>query len=80
MRVNNQLRSTVGQDKMCDLSLLTIEAVLTNNINFERIVAEFAKLKYRKTAIVRCLCLAACSELWRLKSNILYCIVEKLPE
>lgn len=50
-RVKNQLRSTVGQEKLCDLSLLTIEADLTNNINFESIVAEFAKLKSRKKTL-----------------------------
>jgi hypothetical protein len=50
-RVKNQLRSTVGQDKLCDLSLLTIEADLINNINFENVVTEFAKLKSRKTAM-----------------------------
>jgi SAM-dependent MidA family methyltransferase len=49
--VKNQLRSTVGQDTLCDLSLLTIEADLTNNINFESIVAEFAKLKCRKKTL-----------------------------
>ena len=51
MRVKNQLRSTVGQDKMCDLPLLTIEADLTNNINFESIIAEFDELKSRKKAM-----------------------------
>lgn len=50
-RVKNQLHSTVGQEKLCDLSLLTIEADLTNNINFESIVAEFAKLKSRKKTL-----------------------------
>ena len=50
-RVKNQLRSTVGQEKLCDLSLLTIEADLTNNINYESIVAEFAKLKSRKKTL-----------------------------
>jgi hypothetical protein len=50
-RVKNQLRSTVGQDRLCDLSLLTIEADLANNINFENIVAEFAILKSRKKAM-----------------------------
>jgi hypothetical protein len=37
--------------KLYDLSLLTIEANLTNNINFENVVAVFAKLKSRKTAM-----------------------------
>jgi hypothetical protein len=47
--VENQLRSTVGQASFVrDLSLLTSEVDLTNNINFESIVAEFAKLKCRK--------------------------------
>jgi hypothetical protein len=49
--VKTQLRSTVDQDKLCDLSLLTIEADLTNSINFENILAEFAKLKSRKKAM-----------------------------
>ena len=51
MKVNDQLRSTAGQDELWDLSLLTIEADLTNNINFESIVAEFAKLNSRKKAM-----------------------------
>ena len=47
-RVKNQFRSTVGQDKRCDLVHLTIETDFTNGINFECIVSEFAKLKSRK--------------------------------
>ncbi|CAM1312002.1 Uncharacterised protein r2_g2233 [Pycnogonum litorale] len=50
-RVKNQLRSTVGQEKLCDLSLLTIESDLTRGIDFEGITAKFAKLKYRKKAM-----------------------------
>jgi hypothetical protein len=42
-RVKNQLRSTVGQDKLCDLSLLTIESDLTKEIDFQDIIANFAK-------------------------------------
>jgi len=44
----NQLRSTVGQDKLCDLSLF--EAHMTNNTDFKCIVTEFAKLKSREKA------------------------------
>ena len=49
-RVKNQLRSTVDQDKLCDLYLLTIEADLINNIDldFECIVSQFAKLNLEK--------------------------------
>ena len=49
-RVKNQLRSTVGQDKLCDLSLLTTEAELTNKTDFEcrPIVSKFAQLKCRR--------------------------------
>ncbi|CAM1297492.1 Uncharacterised protein r2_g681 [Pycnogonum litorale] len=50
-RVKNQLRSTVGQEKLCDLSLLTIESDLTRGIDFEGIIAKFAKLKSRKKAM-----------------------------
>jgi len=46
-RVKNRLRSTVGQDKLCDLSLF--EADLTNNMDFECIVSEFTELKSRGT-------------------------------
>jgi len=46
--VKNQLRSTISQDKLCDLSILTIEADLTNNIDFECVVSEFAKLTSMK--------------------------------
>ncbi|CAM1329396.1 Uncharacterised protein r2_g3859 [Pycnogonum litorale] len=48
-RVKDQLRSTVGQEKLCDLSLLTIESDLTRD--FEGIIAKFAKLKSRKKAM-----------------------------
>ena len=41
--------STVGQDKLCDLSLF--KAHLTNNMVFECIVSEFAKLKSREKAM-----------------------------
>jgi len=44
--VKNQLSSTIGQEKSCDRSLMTIEADLTNDIDFEEIIAKFAKLKY----------------------------------
>jgi hypothetical protein len=44
-RVKNQLRSTVGQDKLCDLSLLTIESDLTKEIDFQDIIANFATTK-----------------------------------
>jgi len=49
-RVKNQLHSTVDQDKLFDLYLLTIEADLTNNIDLdlEYIVSQFAKLNLEK--------------------------------
>jgi len=47
-RVLNQQRSTVDQDKLCDLSFLTIEADLTNNIDFECFVSEFCEIDKKK--------------------------------
>jgi hypothetical protein len=47
-RVKNQLRSTLGQDKLCDLSLLTIEADLTKDIDFNNTIDDFARMKSRK--------------------------------
>ena len=47
-RVKNYLRSTLSQEKLCDLSLLAIESDLTGVIDFEEIIDEFSKRKSRK--------------------------------
>ena len=50
-RVKNQLRSTLSQDKLCNLSLLTIESDLTKEIDFQDIIDDFAKAKSRKKSV-----------------------------
>ncbi|XP_068245391.1 zinc finger MYM-type protein 1-like [Palaemon carinicauda] len=50
-RVKNQLRSTMSQDKLCNLALLTIESDLTRNIDFQSIIDDFANMKSRKKFI-----------------------------
>jgi len=82
-RVMNQRRSTIGQDKMCDLSLF--KADLTNNMDFECIVSEFAQLKSRKkTTYNHVICYDWCTicRLWFSKKFsmmvawwMVYCIV-----
>ena len=50
-RVKNELRSTLCEDKLCNLSLLCIESDLTKDIDFQDVIDDFAKMKSRKRLI-----------------------------
>ena len=43
-RVKNE-RSTICEDKLCNLSLLYIQLDLTKNIHFQDVIDDFAKIK-----------------------------------
>ena len=47
-RVKNQLRSTLCQEKLSNLSLLAIESDLTKDIDFQDIIDDFAKNEMQK--------------------------------
>lgn len=44
----NYLRASMGQDRLCDLALLSVEREETENTNFELLIDEFASMKTRK--------------------------------
>ena len=50
-RVKNFLRSTMSQDHLTALSLLSIESEILRSLNFEDIIHEFATAKARKMHI-----------------------------
>jgi len=50
--VKNYLRSTIGQQRMNNLSLLTIECDLTNIIEHDDVIDTFAECKAKKTIII----------------------------
>ncbi|CAK9833707.1 hypothetical protein ANTRET_LOCUS10349 [Anthophora retusa] len=50
-RVKNYLRSSLGQSKLNDLSILFIESDLFNNLNTCDIIDQFAKEKAKKINI-----------------------------
>ena len=50
-RVKNFLRSTMSQDRLTALSLLSIESEILRSLNFEDIIHEFATAKARKMHI-----------------------------
>ena len=47
-RVKNYLRSTLGQDRLDDLAILSIESQLGRSINFNALIDKFARIKARK--------------------------------
>ena len=51
-RVKNEIRSTMLQDRVSNLSLTYIESELLRNIDFDDIVRGFASRKSRKVPIV----------------------------
>ena len=51
-RVKNVLRSTMSQDRLTALSLLSIESEILRSLNFEDIIHEFATAKARKMQIL----------------------------
>ena len=46
--IKNQLRSTLGKEKLTNLCILSIDADLTEKINFDEIINNFAELKAKK--------------------------------
>lgn len=46
--IKNYLRSTSGQERLSNLSILSIESELASNINFDEIITDFANAKARK--------------------------------
>ncbi|KAM9311655.1 zinc finger MYM-type protein 1-like [Gastrophryne carolinensis] len=47
--IKNYLRSTMGQSRLSDLALLSVESELVQTIDFDEVVNSFAALKTRKT-------------------------------
>ena len=47
-RVKNYLRSTMGQERMSNLALLSIENGMLNSLPMDEIISDFASLKARK--------------------------------
>lgn len=50
-RIKNYLRSSLGQDKLNNLSILSIESELFNELNTCNIIKQFVKEKARKINI-----------------------------
>ena len=46
--IKNYLRNTMAQDRLCHLSILSIEKNFVKNINFDDIIDQFAEMKSRK--------------------------------
>ena len=42
------LRASMGQSRLCDLALLSIERKMTEEIDFDNIIKQFASAKARK--------------------------------
>lgn len=51
-RVKNCLRSTLGQNRMATLSLLSIESEVLRKLNCTEIIVNFAQQKCRKVQIL----------------------------
>jgi len=47
-RIKNYLRSTMAKDRCSGLALLAIEAEITNSLDFEKIINDFATSEARK--------------------------------
>ena len=52
-RVKNVLRSTMSQDRLTSLGVLAIECQLARQLNFDKIIDDFASRKARKAPITR---------------------------
>ncbi|XP_075210249.1 uncharacterized protein LOC142317577 [Lycorma delicatula] len=53
-RVKNYLRSSMGQEKVSDLSLLFIEKEKLHKMNFDDVIQDFAAEKSRKKLKMYC--------------------------
>lgn len=49
-RVKNQIRNSIGQQQLCDLSLMTIESDIVQHLSFDDVIADFAQRKSRRKA------------------------------
>ena len=47
-RIKNDLRSTMGQERLTHLSLMSIEHGVLTNLDFDDLVTDFARRKCRK--------------------------------
>ena len=47
-QIKNYLRSTMGQSRLSDLALLSIESDMVKDIDFDGVIDRFAALKTRK--------------------------------
>ena len=50
-RIKNDKRSTIGQERLNALSLLSIEHELAREVNFSQVIEQFAQNKARKVII-----------------------------
>ena len=50
--IKNRLRTSMGNERLSHLALMSIEADILGEINFEDLVTEFAKKKTRKVALI----------------------------
>ena len=51
-RIKNVIRSTMGQERLTDLSILAIECELARRVNFKDIIETFASRKARKACLI----------------------------
>lgn len=51
-RIKNYLRSTMSQDRLNALAILSIEHELTNQLSYDDIIEDFAKKKSRRKTII----------------------------
>uniref|UniRef100_H3ACY8 HAT C-terminal dimerisation domain-containing protein n=1 Tax=Latimeria chalumnae TaxID=7897 RepID=H3ACY8_LATCH len=49
--VKNYLRSSIGQQRLSNLAILSIEHTLTSSINFDAVIDEFASVKARRAPL-----------------------------
>jgi len=47
-RIKSSLRSTMGQDRLANLTLLNIESEILTDLNFQDIIDSFSTLKARR--------------------------------
>lgn len=50
--IKNRLRTSMGNERLSHLALLSIEADILREINFNDLVTEFAKKKTRKVPLI----------------------------
>ena len=51
-RLHTWLRSTMGQERLNELAVLSIERVLVGDINEDEVIDEFARLKSRRHTLI----------------------------